>query len=231
MADQVVSEAGNHASEITAESQSAGLPDRVPRRRFTLVFTGLVVCAVIAFNWWPASDDVQSAASQRKAGLATSDSPVPPDALYLALSRLKSDTNTRFGYKDGHPRVNLGPCGTFAREFHDYWNERFENPVQIVFVTIAEGTICRHVLVQLPNGLYFDGGNGLMTERELRLMYMEVNGRADTTMSIVPMPQFDEKVFRANSLFPPYADCPNFTAAAARQLIEKHLSALDRSVL
>src|SRR5581483_4017189 len=78
------------------------------------------------------------------------------------LNELSSEINATFGYKDGIPRINIGPCGPFAKLFREQWNNRFQRKINIVFM-MAPDDHCCHVLVKLPEGTYFDGGNGVMS--------------------------------------------------------------------
>ena len=45
-----------------------------------------------------------------------------PADMVEALNALRNDINARYGYRDGAPRINLGPCGRFARDFRVRWN-------------------------------------------------------------------------------------------------------------
>src|SRR4051812_44140992 len=85
----------------------------------------------------------------------------------VALKAIKDDINAVYGFRDGVPRVNLGPCGRFARDFREAWNSRFRNKVQIAFVMSGDRSMCHHVLVQLPDGNFYDGGNGIVSEGKL----------------------------------------------------------------
>src|SRR5262245_56919121 len=87
----------------------------------------------------------------------------PSDRRVAVLNSLRNTVNQTYGFKDGKPRVNSGPCGRFAKTFREQWNARFRDPVNIVFVMTDELTGCYHVLVKLPDGQYFDGGNGVIT--------------------------------------------------------------------
>lgn len=72
-----------------------------------------------------------------------------PAEMVEALNALHNDMNARYGYRDGTPRINLGPCGRFARDFRAQWNACFRDPVTIAFIMSNEGTTCHHVLVKL----------------------------------------------------------------------------------
>ena len=95
-----------------------------------------------------------------------------PDALRAeALTALHEDINAAYGFRGNDPRVNLGPCGRFARDFRQRWNARFRDKADILFVMSNDGTQCHHVLVRLPGGDCYDGGNGVMTEARLLTIY------------------------------------------------------------
>lgn len=152
--------------------------------------------------------------------------------IHQNLNQLKTDVNLAFGFQNGHPRVDLGPCGSFAREFYESWNERFSESgsVQIAFIKILNGQYCRHVLIRLPSGLFFDGGLGVMTEAEVYKLYREVNGQIDPTISIEVMQGFDSALWEQNSVPPPYPDSPDYSQEIARQLIDHHLDELKAAL-
>jgi hypothetical protein len=89
-----------------------------------------------------------------------------------SLNVLRDEINGRYGFRHGTPRINLGPCGRFARDFRAGWNERFREPATIAFImSNRDRSNCFHVLVRLPDGRYYDGGNGLMTRKALTSRY------------------------------------------------------------
>ena len=137
-----------------------------------------------------------------------------------ALNALRNDLNARYGYRDGAPRINLGPCGRFARDLRARWNSRFRDPVTIAFIMSNDGTTCLHVLVKLPDGRYFDGGNGVVTETALMRLF------ADSR--IEEMKDFDLKLLdqRSCGLDRTYPECPNYSDEFTQQAIEKRLAAL-----
>jgi len=137
-----------------------------------------------------------------------------------ALNSLRNDMNAHYGYRDGAPRINLGPCGRFARDFHSRWNERFIAPVTIAFIMSNEGTNCHHVLVKLPDGRYFDGGHGVMTEAVLMRLFSDSR--------IEEMKDFDPKLLdqRSYGLGRTYPVCPNYSDEFTQQAIQKRLEEL-----
>jgi hypothetical protein len=83
-----------------------------------------------------------------------------------------------------------------------------------------DGTTCHHVLVKLPDGTYFDGGNGVMTEAALMRLYSDSR--------IEEMKHFDLKLLdqRSYGLGRTYPECPNYSDEFMQQAIEKRLTAL-----
>jgi hypothetical protein len=141
-----------------------------------------------------------------------------------ALNALRNDINTRYGYRNAAPRINLGPCGRFARDFRTAWNARFPDPVTIAFIMSTDGSNCRHVLVELPDGNYFDGGGGVMTAAALLNLYPDSR--------IEHMTQFDHQLLdqRSYGLNRSYFECPNYSDEFTQRTIGKHLNALrDRT--
>ena len=145
-----------------------------------------------------------------------------PEVIVAALNTLRSDITARCGFRNGAPRVNLGPCGRFARDFRERWNARFREPVTIAFIMSNSDTSnCHHVLVKLPDGKYFDGGNGVVTEDFLRTLYPDSH--------IDEMKQFDDELLdtRSYGLRRNYPECPNYSDEFTRKVIEKRLSELQ----
>jgi hypothetical protein len=137
-----------------------------------------------------------------------------------ALNALRNDINARYGYRDGAPRINLGPCGRFARDFRARWNTRFREPVTIAIIMSNDGMTCHHVLVKVPDGRFFDGGNGVVTEAALMRLFSDSR--------IEEMKNFDLKLLdqRSYGLDRTYPECPNYSDEFTQQAIEKSLDAL-----
>ena len=83
------------------------------------------------------------------------------DRQVAVLNGLRNEINLIYGYQEGWPRVDRGPCGRFAKAFREQWNGRFKHKINIAFIMKPDGN-CDHVLVKLPDGSYFDGGNGVI---------------------------------------------------------------------
>ena len=140
------------------------------------------------------------------------------------LNGLRDEVNAHYGYLDGVPRVNRGPCGRFAKTFHERWNARFRAAVRIAFVMPNDGGECCHVLVKLPGGSYFDGGNGVMSERALLALHPDSR--------VEEMVAFDPGLLdrRSGGLDRAYGRCPNYSDAVTAAIIEKHLALLPGDV-
>ena len=84
----------------------------------------------------------------------------------------------------------------------------------------SDGATCHHVLIRLPDGRYFDGGNGVMAEAAVLRMYSESR--------IEEMKDFDLNLLdqRSYGLGRTYLACPNYSDAFTQQAIEKRLSGL-----
>jgi hypothetical protein len=138
-----------------------------------------------------------------------------------SLTALRDDLNARYGFRNGNPRINLGPCGRFARDFRERWNSQFEKPATIAFImSNSDASNCFHVLVRLPDGHYYDGGKGVMTATSLTARYPDGH--------IEEMKQFDFELLdkRSYGLGRTYSECPNYSDEFTRQAIEKRLSEL-----
>jgi hypothetical protein len=83
-----------------------------------------------------------------------------------ALNSLRDEINAHYGYRDGTPCINWGPCGRFGNAFREQWNARFRDKVNIAFVMAPDG-LCHHVALRFPGGSCFDGGNGVISEAKL----------------------------------------------------------------
>ena len=138
-----------------------------------------------------------------------------------ALNAIRNDIDARYGFRNGAPRINRGPCGRFARDFREAWNRRFRSPVTIAFIMANnDASNCYHVLVRLPDGRYYDGGNGVMTAAFLSALYPDGH--------IEEMKDFDFALLdkRSYGLGRTYPECPNYSDEFTREVIEEKLSGL-----
>jgi hypothetical protein len=137
------------------------------------------------------------------------------------LNALKNDINAVYGTHDGTPRVNCGPCARFAVAFRERWNARFPDKVNIACVMSADGSECGHVALKFSDGSYFDGGNGILSEHELRLLYQ---GCSIDEMVEFNLQLLDRRVGGLNHEY--YRECPKYSDQTTTMLIEKHLKLL-----
>ena len=139
-----------------------------------------------------------------------------------ALDQLRDEINASYGFRDGVPRINLGPCGRFARDFREQWNARFPEKVNIAFVMSQDGATCHHILVKLPEGNYYDGGNGVMAAKKLLELYP--NSHIDE------MIEFDLELLdkRSYGLGRSYPVCANYSDALTNKLIRHYLERLAK---
>jgi hypothetical protein len=139
------------------------------------------------------------------------------------LSDLSNEINSHYGFRGG-PRINLGPCGRFARDFREQWNARFADPVNIAFVMAADGVECHHVLVKFRDGTYYDGGNGIMSAEKIAGFYPGSH--------IDEMVSFDYALLdkRSYSLKRDYSLCPNYSDELTNQIIRKHLARIPSNL-
>ena len=146
----------------------------------------------------------------------------PNEPQVVVLNGLRDEINSIYGYDDAsEPRVNLGPCGRFAKTFREEWNARFKKKVNIVFVMGFWGTYCYHVLVKLPDRNYFDGGNGVISGTDLLRQY-PFGTRLDEMEEFDPQ-QLDKWSY---GLERNYGSCPNYSDATTTKLIKGHLAML-----
>lgn len=139
------------------------------------------------------------------------------------LEQLKDSINGRYGLYEGAPCVNSGPCGNFANLFYERWNERFEEKVSISFIMSSDSSECYHVLIKLPNGDYYDGGNGILTKRRLIEGY-------EKGMYIIDMLEYDYTLLdeMAYGLEREYPRCPNYSVEETAEIIDRYLDELKR---
>ena len=139
------------------------------------------------------------------------------------LGKLKDSINAQYGLYEDAPCVNSGPCGNFANLFYQKWNKRFEQKVSISFVMSPDSSECYHVLIKLPNGDYYDGGNGILTRKYIVQGYNE-------GMYIIDMLSYDYELLEEMSygLERPYPRCPNYSVDKTAEIIGFHLDELSR---
>ena len=137
------------------------------------------------------------------------------------LNDLRTEINSIYGLRDKTPRINLGPCGRFAKAFREQWNGRFAEKVNIVFVMSPDCRECYHVLIRLPNGDYYDGGNGVISGPALLEHY--IPGTTLDEMLDFDFARLDKWSY---SLKRTYPICPNYSDDTTLRLITHHLDRL-----
>ena len=115
------------------------------------------------------------------------------------LNALSNEINSTYGYEDGIPRIN------------------------IVFL-MAPDDHCCHVLVKLPGGTYFDGGNGVLSGPAL----LDKFAQFTPGVRIEEMVEFDLKLLdkHAHGLGRTYEHCPNYSDESTFRIIERYLAKL-----
>lgn len=138
------------------------------------------------------------------------------------LNGLRDALAKEYGYLNGGPRINQGPCAAFAVAFQEEWNRRFKRNVSLWVVFAQDRSKAFHVMIRLPDGSAYDGGRGvmppIMTRRLLSGDILEEFKQADIAML--------EKHF--GSLGRRYPRCPSFDLSATRRLISDYLDQLVR---
>src|SRR5437016_1168490 len=137
------------------------------------------------------------------------------------LNHLKNEINAQFGYEGQVPRINLGPCGRFAKIFYGKWNGRFDRKVIIAFLMQTGKEYCHHILIKLPDGHYYDGGYGVSTKERLITAISE--SYLDDMMTF----QDDLLERRSFGLTRDYPRCPSYSDNTVIQLIDAHLHLID----
>jgi hypothetical protein len=107
--------------------------------------------------------------------------------------------------------------------FYQEWNTRFRDKVWIAFSMATNGG-CSHVLIKLPDGSYYDGGNGVISGPTL----LREMPRGD---HLEDMEVFDYSLLdrRSYSLKRSYELCTNYSDEVTESIIEKHLARLPKN--
>lgn len=131
------------------------------------------------------------------------------------LQNLTDEINAEYGFHDGIPRINYGPCGVFAKLFYEEWNSLFPEKVNICFILTPNKDECDHVAIRLPAGEIFDGGIGIHTDSEYSEKFI-----------VEDMFDYDEALLEKWSYgldreYPRF--CPDFNRDAMRKIIRSNL--------
>ncbi len=135
-----------------------------------------------------------------------------------ALENIQAGINAEYGFHEGIPRINYGPCGVFAKIFFETWNALFDQKVHICFIMTPTRDECDHVLVRLPSGELYDGGIGIHADQEYANRFL-----------IDDMLNYDEQLlekwsYGLDRTYPRF--CPNFNKNTVQKIVSTHLSKL-----
>ena len=138
------------------------------------------------------------------------------------LETIKEEINQEYGFHNGIPRINYGPCGVFAKIFYDKWNELFDNKCHICFVLTYTRDECDHITIRLPSGELYDGGIGVHTANEYLSEFL-----------IEDMLNYDEKLldkwsYGLDRVYPRF--CPNFDRKFVENVVLANLENLLKLV-
>lgn len=142
--------------------------------------------------------------------------------IYETLEIIKEEINQEFGFQDGLPRINYGPCGVFAHVFYKKWNALFKKKVRICFLFAKSKIECNHVLIRLPSGELYDGGLGVHRDEHYNGDYV-----------LAEMKGYDEALLNKWSygLKRNYDFCPEFKRQNVEKIVHQHLEDLSRKKL
>jgi hypothetical protein len=140
------------------------------------------------------------------------------------LNELRNEVLVTYGCLGGWSRVNMGPCGRFAKAFREEWNSQFQDSVNIVFMMNLDGTECKHVLVRLPEGNLFDAGLGVVTDSALHTI---MPGNHFEEMTVFDYELLDKRSYGLNRS---YTNCPNYSDDLTRSLLQRHFSKVPREM-
>ena len=144
------------------------------------------------------------------------------DRQVVVLNGLRNEINSVYGFQDGWPRVNRGPCGRYARAFYEQWNAKFTQKVTIVFIMMPDGIDCSHVLVKLPDGSYFDGGGVIPGDTLLKEF---LPGERIEEMKDFDLNLLDKRSYGLGRSYPL---CPNYSDQTTARIISKYLALLPK---
>lgn len=133
----------------------------------------------------------------------------------ITLEKIKKEINEEYGFHDGIPRINYGPCGVFAKIFFEKWNELFDKKIHICFILTLEKDECDHIVVRLPSGELYDGGIGIHSDNEHLNKFL-----------IDEMIDYDEQLlekwsYGLDRAYPRF--CPDFKREKVEKIIHSNL--------
>lgn len=142
--------------------------------------------------------------------------------VYKTLTQIKDDINQAFGFHDGIPRINYGPCGVFAKLFYEKWYALFNEKCHICFILTHNQDECDHIAIRLPSGELYDGGIGVHDDSEHIPKFM-----------VEDMLHYDEKLldkwaYGLDRTYPRF--CPNFDRSLVENIINTKLTDLFKLI-
>lgn len=140
-----------------------------------------------------------------------------------ALNNIKNEINTEYGFQDGIPRINYGPCGVFAQIFLQTWNQLFKSKVHICFIMTQSRDECDHVCICLPSGELFDGGIGIHSRQEYEPQFI-IDDMTDYNEALL-----EKWSYGLNRTYPRY--CPNFNRDVVQQIVQSNLEDLSANAM
>jgi hypothetical protein len=135
------------------------------------------------------------------------------------LDTIKKEINNEYGFHDGIPRINYGPCGVFAHIFLQSWNRLFNDKVHICFIMTQSLDECDHVCICLPTGELYDGGIGIHNRQEYEPEFI-INDMIDYDDTIL-----EKWSYGLNRTYPRY--CPNFNRDVVQRIVQSNLEKLS----
>ncbi len=150
------------------------------------------------------------------------------NSFHSMLNQLSAEMNDLYGYVThpgdnfGEPAINSGPCGAFAHAFFKLWNQRFLEKVHIVFIMEKNSDTCWHVVIRLPDGALFDGGDGVHNEKKYGDMLIE-------DMVLYDEDLLEKRSYGLKRTYPRY--CPHFSIHAVESIIEKYCTRIEKDGL
>jgi hypothetical protein len=91
---------------------------------------------------------------------------------------------------------------------------------------INRGASCDHIAVKLPDGNYFDGGNGVISGKTLLRQFPP--GAKIEVMDQFDLRRLDKWAYRLNRSFP---DCPTYSDQETGRLVACYLAMLPAELI
>lgn len=141
------------------------------------------------------------------------------------LNDLSNHINKLYGYVQvqgdnlGEPAINSGPCGPFAYAFYQAWNKRFKIKVNITFIMTNDSSECWHIAIRLPNGMLFDGGCGVYSDKKYTSKF-KVEDMKEYNLALL-----DERSYGLDRKYTRY--CPDFSIEEVEKIIENYLDKIN----